>query len=363
MLMAAAKPLETPFVPVILPVRQGETGMHLLVTGGTGFAMAHVVRQHLDAGPGHRVTICDMSAPDAAAQRFFAGRGDRINLVIADLRDPAATARLPGDIDAVVHGAAVTPHRHVDAGGQVRWPERDDPLAVLDTNIMGTARLLEWWRRQPGRGWFVNLSSGSVYAEEVPGVEFLNEDEHVLPEALYDISKYAGERIARRFGRLYDRPVVSLRLSSVFGAMDRATRARHVRCIPNVMATNALAGRVTRVVSDLATGDYVSAADVARAIGLILQKPPGSLRHEVYNIADACLTTVADLSTMIAAVTGACPVEVVPAAQAEITQAASVRTGKYAAYDTARARTDFGWQPRPLPETIAEYIDWLRAEA
>lgn len=66
---------------------------------------------------------------------------------------------------------------------------------------------------------------------------------------------------------------------------------------------------------------------------------------------------------MIAAVTGACPVEVVPAAQAEITQGAGLRTGKYAAYDTARARADFGWQPRPLPETLAEYIGWLRAEA
>ena len=51
------------------------------------------------------------------------------------------------------------------------------------------------------------------------------------------------------------------------------------------------------------------------------------------------------------------------AAEAEITQPASLRTGKYAAYDIARLTADTGWTPRPLAETLADYVDWLRAEA
>ncbi|MBI1218157.1 MAG: NAD-dependent epimerase/dehydratase family protein [Rhodobacteraceae bacterium] len=337
--------------------------MHLLVTGGTGFAMAHVVRQHLSADPAARATVVDIAPPDAQARRFFAGLGPRMQMVTADLTDPAAYATLPADADAVVHGAALTPHRYTTTDGILHWPERDTPLRVIETNIMATARMLDWWRQQPGRGAFVNLSSGSVYAPEVPGVEFVAEDDHVLPDALYDITKYTGERLTRRFAALYERPMLSVRLSSVFGAMDRATVARHVRCIPQRLAMNALAGRPTRVVSAQATGDYVSAADVARAIRLLLAAPPGALHHDAYNIADARLTTIAELQVLLAPLTGGCPVEEVPAATAEITQPAALRTGKYAAYDTARLRRDTGWAPRPLAETLAEYVDWLRAEA
>jgi dihydroflavonol-4-reductase len=36
--------------------------------------------------------------------------------------------------------------------------------------------------------------------------------------------------------------------------------------------------------------------------------------------------------------------------------------GRYAWYDTTRARTQLGWQPRPLQDTLTDTIDWLRAE-
>lgn len=337
--------------------------MHLLVTGGTGFVLAHVVRQHLLADPEARATVVDLAAPDGPARRFFAGLEGRMRVVVTDLTDPAAYATLPGDVDAVVHGAAMTPHRYTALDGAEHWPERDGPLRIVETNIMATARLLDWWRGQPGGGRFVYLSSGSVYAPEVPGVEFVGEDDHVRPDALYDITKYTGERLTRRFGALYGRPMVSVRLSSVFGAMDRATGARHVRCIPQRLAMNALAGRLSRVVSAEATGDYVSAADVARAIRLVVAAPEGRLAHSVYNIANARLTTISELQALLAPLTGGCPVEVVAEAEAEITQPASLRTGKYAAYDTTRLAADTGWSPRPLAETLAEYVEWLKAEA
>jgi dihydroflavonol-4-reductase len=34
--------------------------------------------------------------------------------------------------------------------------------------------------------------------------------------------------------------------------------------------------------------------------------------------------------------------------------------GRYAWYDTARARADLGWEPRPLRQTLEETIRWLR---
>jgi dihydroflavonol-4-reductase len=34
--------------------------------------------------------------------------------------------------------------------------------------------------------------------------------------------------------------------------------------------------------------------------------------------------------------------------------------GRYAWYDAAKARTELGWSPRPLDQTLAETIEWLR---
>ena len=37
--------------------------------------------------------------------------------------------------------------------------------------------------------------------------------------------------------------------------------------------------------------------------------------------------------------------------------------GRYAWYDTSRARAELGWEPRPLQQTLEDTIRWLRAQA
>jgi dihydroflavonol-4-reductase len=37
--------------------------------------------------------------------------------------------------------------------------------------------------------------------------------------------------------------------------------------------------------------------------------------------------------------------------------------GRYAWYDTSRARADLGWEPRPLKQTLEDTIRWLRTQA
>ncbi|MFZ5710790.1 MAG: NAD-dependent epimerase/dehydratase family protein [Pseudomonadota bacterium] len=339
---------------------------HLLVTGGFGFAMAHVVRQWLEADRANRAAVVDIAPPDAVAARFFGTLTGRIDAIVGDVRDPSLYARLPKGVDAVVAGAAVTPHAWRDAEGTLHEPEKEDPLAVIETNVMGLARLLDWWRRSPGQGVFVNLSSGSVYARDVderaPGAMFVREDQHVGPDGLYDVTKLTGEQIARRFAALYGFPAVSLRLSGLFGPMDRYTSVRRVRCVPQIVAVNALRGRPTRVVSADTVGDWVAASDVARAVMMILGAPKGALRHHAYNIAAGRLATFGELARTLAPLTGGCELDEVPAEVAEIVQPPEQRTARWGAYDCARAKADFGWEARPLAETLAEYVDWLKAE-
>jgi dihydroflavonol-4-reductase len=45
-----------------------------------------------------------------------------------------------------------------------------------------------------------------------------------------------------------------------------------------------------------------------------------------------------------------------------VTRAALQILGRYAWYDTTRARTELGWTPRPLRETVADTVRWLREQ-
>jgi len=74
--------------------------MRVLVTGGTGFLGAHVVRAHLDRGWQVRCTV-RTSSPDIAIE------GLPVEKVELDLTDPSALTRALSDVDAVQHVAGI----------------------------------------------------------------------------------------------------------------------------------------------------------------------------------------------------------------------------------------------------------------
>ena len=59
-----------------------------------------------------------------------------------------------------------------------------------------------------------------------------------------------------------------------------------------------------------------------------------------------------------------CPLFVFPATAVSrpppITREVLQIVGRYAWYDASKAQTELGWTPRPLGETVAETIQWLR---
>jgi len=337
-----------------------------VVSGGGGFVMANFLRHWLESGPDHRAVALDASPLDAAAQRYFAPVAARLRFTQGDVTAPETWAKLPSDAAYVVHGAAVTPHAYTDAEGRRRDPEREDPLRILNTNVMGTAQALNWARGLRGLRRFIYVSTGSVYADAVPAQEKqffpLPEDGHIGPTALYDVSKYSGELIALRFKQLYGLDLAIVRLSSVFGPMDRPSAVRHVRNAANHVAHAAVAGRPLRSDSATAVGDYVYAPDVAEALRRLLLARRGDLHHDVYNIAGGVTSTVHDLVSYAAEAAPGFAMEIVDAAAAELRTVPDRRTGKWAAYEIARAARDFGWRTRPLAAAVRDYMTWLRSQ-
>lgn len=335
--------------------------MTVLVTGGNGFVMSNFVRHWLEIDPGERIVALDSAAPDAATERFFSPVEGRITWVQAGITDPADwVPRLAAqEITHVVHGAAITPHPFEMADGTRRDPEREHPRAVIDVNILGTVELLEWARTLPDLRRFLYVSTGSVYGDDGPeDCAALPEDGYVDPATLYGISKYTSELLVRRYAQLFRLPAASLRLSAVYGPMDRETASRHVRCVPWLVTHLAMAGETLRVSADDGVGDWIHAADVAEAITRLLRAP--TLRHPVYNVAYGQAETVRSLIEITA--------EKIPlsirhssAVEANVFCDPDRRRGQWGAYDISRMRDEFGWQPAPLRERVHEYLDWLLA--
>jgi nucleoside-diphosphate-sugar epimerase len=340
--------------------------MNLLVTGATGFVMSVLARHCLEVYPQARVVALDAAPLDAMAEQFFAPVADRLQVVTADVTRPESwRASLDRhDITHVVHGATITPLSRGTAAEAAREPEAEQPARIVDVNVMGTVAMLEWARAAPGLRRFVYVSSGAVYKHSGPDRpgEPLPEDGYVMPRRLYGISKLASELITERYGDLFGLSTASVRLSSVFGTMDRPTASRNFRHVPNRIAHRAIAGpRTVRVNTLDAVGDYIHSEDAARAIVSLLAAP--RLRYSTYNIAAGATASIAELVAWAAEKVPGFRAEIVPPADADILQDPSLSGGMWGAYDISRIGSETGWRPRPTRESLHAYMDWIAAQA
>jgi UDP-glucose 4-epimerase len=188
----------------------------------------------------------------------------------------------------------------------------------------------------------------------------LPEEGYIGPRGLYDVTKYSSELIARRLGELYGYSAVSIRLSNVFGPMDRQTPFRNVRNPANIIARAAVERGVVKAVNPEVPGDYIYAPDVARAIRLLLEAPRRALADDVYNIAYGAPVLVRELLAYARQAAPELTLEIASDGTADIKLDMDRATGRWGAYDISRATRDFGWRPRPLAEAMADYIAWLR---
>jgi UDP-glucose 4-epimerase len=339
--------------------------MTLLVTGATGFVMSVLGRQWLADDPNARLVVLDSYPLDASAQRYFAPVLKRMTVVTADVTRPE-TLRVALDglgITHIAHGATITPISRGSAAEAKREPEAENPARIIEVNLMGTVAMLEWARTLRDLKRFIYVSSGAVYKHHGPDRpgEPLPEDGYVMPRRLYGISKLASELITERYGDLFGLPTASVRPSSVYGTMDRATPSRNMRHPPNRIAHSAVEGVKRLRVNTLdAVGDYIHSEDVARAIVALLRAP--RLRFSAYNVAYGAAVSIGDMVAWAAEKAPGFAAEVVPPEQADILADPTLRDGMWGAYDISRIFADTGWKPRPMREALHAYMDWIASE-
>ena len=327
--------------------------MTLLVTGGLGFVMSNFVLHWLRQHDGERAIVLDRGEPDALARAFFAPVSGRVTFIAADIAQWGVWQSLPPGVTVVAHGAALTPSGEAE--------EKASARAIVEVNVLGTANALDWARTQDGLRRFLYVSTGGVYVDEDPrgpGLP-LPEEGYVdpRPRTLYPITKSASEQLAGRFATLWSMPLAVVRLSSVYGPMDRPTIGRRIRCVPNRLCHLALQGKTIRVDGLQAVGDYVYAPDVASALTLLADA--GTLEHRAYNIADGRLVTTEAMLEELRALLPETRWVAARAPDADVTGDPAKVSGKWGAYDVSRLQ-GLGWQPTALRDCLAHYLDWIR---
>jgi UDP-glucuronate 4-epimerase len=116
------------------------------------------------------------------------------------------------------------PHRVVNLAAQagVRY-SIENPLAYVDTNLLGFANILEGCRHN-GVEHLVYASSSSVYGSNT-NMPFSVHDNVDHPVSLYAASKKANELMAHTYSHLYRLPTTGLRFFTVYGPWGRPDMA------------------------------------------------------------------------------------------------------------------------------------------
>ncbi|HTL68161.1 MAG TPA: dTDP-glucose 4,6-dehydratase [Lacunisphaera sp.] len=253
--------------------------MNLLVTGGCGFIGSNFIRQRLTEkdSPLRRVVNLDaLTYAGNPANLADLAADPRYVFAQGDIGDEKLVARLLAEnaIDAVVNFAAES---HVDRS-------IDSPEPFIQTNVVGTLRLLNQARRhwarlpEPRRAAFrfLHVSTDEVYGSLPPGAPAFTEEHVYEPNSPYAASKAGSDHLVRAYQHTYGLPTLTTNCSNNYGPYHFPEKL-----IP-LMILNALDGKELPVYGDgQQVRDWLYVEDHATAIWLVLRR--GRV-GETYNI-------------------------------------------------------------------------------
>jgi len=191
--------------------------MKILVTGGAGFIGSAVVRRLVLQSP-HTVINVDKLTYSGCLESLQAIENHpQHRFIQSDITDAGAMKRVFQEQtpDYVFHLAAES---HVDRS-------IDGPSAFLQTNIMGTAVLLEaaleYWRGLPSEKKscfrFQHISTDEVFGSLDETGPAFTEHSQYEPNSPYSASKAASDHLVRAWHHTFGLPVVTTNCSNNYG--------------------------------------------------------------------------------------------------------------------------------------------------
>jgi len=234
----------------------------ILVTGGAGFIGSCFVRRAVARGDVRIINLDKLTY--AGNPDSLPANSDRHELIQGDIGDPALVRSLleTHQPSAIINFAAES---HVDRS-------IDGPLTFVETNVLGTCRMLEevrtWYsqRQSDARETFrfLHVSTDEVYGS-LGATGLFTEETAYSPNSPYSASKAASDHFVRAYLHTYGLPVLITNCSNNYGPYQFPEKL-----IP-LMIMNALGGKPLPVYGDgLNVRDWLFVEDHCSAIETVL---------------------------------------------------------------------------------------------
>ncbi|MBX3493420.1 MAG: dTDP-glucose 4,6-dehydratase [Parvibaculum sp.] len=328
--------------------------MRIMITGGAGFIGSAVIRMLIGETDHEVLNVDCLTYAGNLDSLTGVSENIRYRFSRTDIRDLADLRRVVEEYrpDIVMHLAAET---HVDRS-------IDGPAAFIETNLVGTANLLEvaraHWQGLDGaakaRFRFHHISTDEVFGSLGPTGAFTEESPYA-PNSPYSASKAGADHLVRAWRETYGLPTIASNCSNNYGPCQFPEKL-----IP-LMVLNALEGKPLPVYGDgLQVRDWLHVDDHARALIAIATR---GVVGETYNVGGNAERTNIDIVRAICRLLD----ELRPAPQGSyeklITFVAD-RPGHDARYaiDASKIARELGWRPREnfesgLRKTVEWYLD------
>jgi len=321
-----------------------------LITGMTGMVGSHLADYLIERTDWDIVGLARWRSPLDNIEHHIdrINRGDRIRLVYGDLRDYVSIQQAveSAEPDFVFHLAAQS------------YPQTSftAPLDTLETNVQGTAHVLEAMRQSDFKAAVTHVCASSEVFGRVPKeLVPIGEETTFHPASPYAISKVGTDLLGRYYAEAYGMTVMTTRMFTHTGPRRGDVFAESTFAKQIALIEAELIPPVVKVGNLDSLRTFADVRDAVRAYYMLVTVNP--VGGEYYNIGGAYSCTVGEMLDALISLSSRddIEIEVDPERLRPIDADLQIP-------DTSKFEAHTGWHPEiPFETTLRDLLDFWRA--
>lgn len=259
-----------------------------LITGITGMVGSHLADFLLENTDWEIYGMCRWRSPLDNISHLIdrVNKKDRLHLLYGDLRDYISIHDVmkKSQPDYIFHLAAQS------------YPQTsfESPLDTFETNIQGTARVLEAVRKSPNLKPIIHVCASSEVFGRVPKEKLpINEECGFHPASPYAISKVGTDLVGRYYAEAYNMTVMTTRMFTHTGPRRGDVFAESTFAKQIAMIEKGLIAPVVKVGNLESLRTFADVRDAVKAYYILVTHNP--IAGEYYNIGGTYSCTIGDM--------------------------------------------------------------------